>query len=78
MMADEPINLVLEHLRAMRADMTAMRDELREVKARLTAVETVLITLAGSMVRMQHTLDAHGDRLERIEKRLGLIDEPTI
>jgi predicted nucleic acid-binding Zn-ribbon protein len=35
-------NLILEHLRAMRSDITALRDDTREVKSRLTSLETAV------------------------------------
>lgn len=33
-------NLILEHLRAIRADIAGMRDDIREVKQRLSNVES--------------------------------------
>ena len=35
-------HLILEHLRAMRSDITALRDDTREVKSRLTSLETAV------------------------------------
>jgi predicted nucleic acid-binding Zn-ribbon protein len=35
-------NLILEHLRAMRSDIAALRDDTREVKSRLTSLETAV------------------------------------
>jgi hypothetical protein len=35
-------NLILEHLRAMRGDISALRDDSREVKSRLTSLETAV------------------------------------
>lgn len=39
-------NLVLELLRAMRSDLTTVREDMREVKLRLTALETAVGNLA--------------------------------
>jgi len=76
-MADEPRGLVLEHLRSMRGDIAAMREDLRESKARQAAVEDMFSFLVSAITRIQHSLDRLTDRVERIEKRLNLIDEPV-
>ena len=39
-MADEPENLVLEHLRAMRADMGAVRSDMAAINTKLDRVVT--------------------------------------
>jgi hypothetical protein len=36
-------NLILEHLSAMRGDISALRDDSREVKSRLTSLETAVV-----------------------------------
>ena len=51
-------NLVLEHLRAIRADIQALHDDNREVKARVNEVYSAVLSL----------------RRERIERRLDLRD----
>jgi hypothetical protein len=76
-MADEPANLVLEHLRAIRGEVGAMREDLRDGKARQAAVEDMFSFLVSAITRMQHSLDRLADRGERIERRLKLIDEPA-
>ena len=38
-MADDPNNLILEHLRGIRADLGDVREDVREVKQRLTSLE---------------------------------------
>jgi 3-methyladenine DNA glycosylase/8-oxoguanine DNA glycosylase len=74
-MAEEPENLVLEHLRAMRADIAAIREENRDMKARQAAVEDMFAFLVSAVTRMQHSIDRLAERTERIERRPGLIDE---
>ena len=70
----EPDNLVLEHLRAMRADMARMADDTHGLRAEMTAMRQHM----ASVITLQE-LD-HGDiatikvRLVRIEKRLDLVD----
>jgi len=38
-------NLILEYLRAIRGDVTALRDDSREVKSRLTSLETAVSSM---------------------------------
>lgn len=66
-MASEPENLVLEHLRAIRAGVDALRHDVREIKKTQAAV---LQVLASHEARLQHI----EDRLDRIERRLELTD----
>ena len=44
-MVDQTDNLVLEHLRALRAGQDRIEDEIKEVKRRLTSVESGIIGL---------------------------------
>ncbi len=76
-MADEPRDLVLEHLAAIRAEIVAVREDGRETKARQASVEDMFSFLVSAITPMQHSLDRVADRVERIESRLGLIDEPA-
>ena len=43
-MTENVENLILEHLRAIRADVAAVKDDVREIKQRLTSLEA---TVAG-------------------------------
>lgn len=72
-MADEPDNLVLVMLRNLDAKLDRQAEEVRE-RGRMLAVEDMFAFLVTAVTRMQRTLDRQGERLERIEKRLGLID----
>jgi len=72
-------NLVLEHLRALRAGQDRIEDELKEVKYRLTSLEGGLAGLrrdgAGTqddVYRQQASIDKLKERLDRIERRLEL------
>ena len=72
-------NIVLEHLRALRAGQERIENELRDIKGRVSAVETGLngvrrdlVTLAEADARLQVTMDRMGDRVDRIERRLDL------
>ncbi len=70
----EPTDLMLEHLRAIRGDMTKMLDRMNTMSAEMTAIRQ---HLAGVVTLQEHD---HGDiaalkvRVERIERRLDLVD----
>ena len=82
-MTDNVENLVLEHLRALRSGQDRIESELRDLKERVSAVETGLngvrrdlVALAEADARLQVTIDRLGDRVDRIEKRLELRENP--
>lgn len=60
-------NLVLEHLRAIRATLDRHTDDLLEIKGRLGLLEQQYANVSTRVDR----IDA---RLDRIEKRLELVD----
>jgi hypothetical protein len=70
----EPENLMLEHLRPIRGDMSKMADWMHTMSTEMTAIRQ---HLAGVVTIQEHD---HGDiasiktRLDRIEKRLNLVD----
>mgnify|MGYP001138616616 CR=1 FL=1 len=66
-MAGEPENLVLEHLRAIRSAVDALREDNREIKTRLGILEQQYASLSSRMDRIEA-------RLDRIERRLELIE----
>ena len=80
-MAEEVNNLVLEHLRAIRADVHEIKTVQREHGHRLTRVE---IALAGirrdqaldseNLARMDLRVDRLSEDVERIKRRLDLVD----
>lgn len=79
-MADE--NLVLEHLRAIRADQADTKADIREIKNRMTTLENGQATiiqhlghLAGSDAEQHATYDRLVERIERIEKRLEIAND---
>jgi hypothetical protein len=74
-------NLVLEHLRAIRADVPSIKDDVREVKHRLTSLEGAVAGLKRDQAASYaDTADQHArydrlvERLERIEHGLSLRD----
>lgn len=70
----EADNLVLEHLRALRTDMAAVREDMREVKLRLTSVERSIATMYADKADVSDRYDRIVRRIERIERRLELTD----
>lgn len=73
-------NLVLEHLRHIRSSIDGLRDEVREVKHRLTALEITvagvkrdMAHLAEGMALMSSRMDRLEERVERIERRLDIV-----
>ncbi len=73
-MTETTENLVLEHLRAIRADISALNGNMRDVKARLASIESYIATLHGDQTRASLTIDDLAARIERLEKRAGLIE----
>ena len=74
-MADEAPNLVLEHLRAIRTEMTEIRQEQREQRIRLSGIERGIVNLLSEVTEMGLRLDRMHDRIDRIERRLDLGEE---
>jgi predicted nuclease with TOPRIM domain len=63
----ETDNIVLEHLRHIRAAVDGLRDDMREVKGRLGILESQYASLPNQLDRMD-------GRIERIEQRLSLVE----
>jgi hypothetical protein len=77
-MNDEPENLTLAILRRLDAKVDGVALELRDIKHRLTALEVAVANLAATEANHYANValraDRTDDRLDRIEKRLGLAD----
>lgn len=78
-MSDQPTSIILEHLRAIRAEIAAVKDDTREIKMRLTNVEATQGTilqhighLSSTIAQQQLSFDRLTARVERIENRLEL------
>jgi chromosome segregation ATPase len=73
-MADEPNNIVLEHLRHIRRAVDRLELDLTDVKSRVSVLEQVqgqILTLLGTM---NQRMDRFEERLGRIERRLDLAE----
>ncbi len=71
----EAENLVLEHLRYLRA-MDGLREDMSEVKRRMTSLESQIALLHGDFAGQSARIDRIETRLEWIERRLDLIPAP--
>ncbi|WP_376800260.1 hypothetical protein [Candidatus Raskinella chloraquaticus] len=73
-MNDKVEHLLLEHLRAIRGDMTRLADDMRTVRSEMTALRH---HVSGIVTLQEHDhtdIAALKARLERIEKRLDLVE----
>jgi archaellum component FlaC len=66
-MVDEPENLILSLLRRMDAKLDRVIDDVQDLKVRMTAVEEALVGVHRRLDRLEV-------RVERIERRLDLVD----
>lgn len=75
-MPDEPDNLVLRMLRRMEEKLDRIRDDLTDLKPRVTALEGNLAIVISGQASTSVRLDRLDDRLGRIERRLDLVSAP--
>lgn len=81
-MANPDRNLVLEHLRHIRGRVDQIGEDVHDLKQRMNALERGQARmlghsaeLYGDQVTQQSSIDRIRDRLDRIERRLELVDE---
>ena len=79
-MSDQPDNLMLVFLRRLDVKMDGLVQDIAELKHRMTAVEIQLGSMASTeqshYASLALRLDRHETRLERIERRLDLVEGP--
>jgi DNA anti-recombination protein RmuC len=75
-MSENPVTneLIYQVLQRIQADVSSLKREMGDVKLRLGSVEDHMSSLVTSAVGINHRLDRHDERLERIESRLGLVE----
>jgi archaellum component FlaC len=66
-MTEEPHDLILEHLRAIRGTVERIEHDVKDLKFRVGQIEQTLVHHSSRFDRMD-------ERLDSIEKRLGLVD----
>ena len=81
-MSAEPKNLVLEHLKAIRAELATARGDLRELRDRLVETHAAVLAVrrdqvndAGTGASLAVRVDRLADRMDRVELRLELADD---
>ncbi|MHB1103773.1 MAG: hypothetical protein ACYC0C_13570 [Devosia sp.] len=67
-------NIILEHLRAIRANQDRHSEDLREIKGRLGILEQQYANLSQQYAHLSVRLDRIDERIARIEKRLDLVE----
>ena len=73
-MTDAPDNIVLEHLRAIRADVAVIKADLADVKAMQLRMREDFNRFEGDLLRFERIEAGTQLRLDRIETRLNLTD----
>jgi hypothetical protein len=73
-MTEETTNLVLEHLRHIRARVDGLTEDMRQVILRLGPVERHVAGIHISDVSQNAEIDLIKTRLERVERRLELTE----
>lgn len=74
-MSDPADNLVLEQLRLVRAELSQFRETVAHNTVELGAMGQQLAALTTAVYSKNDRIDALTRRVERIERRLELIDD---
>ncbi len=72
-MSDASDNIVLEHLRHIRAKLDAVDIRIDDLTARVSRIEEGIGLVVQTMAVINRRLDRHDERLSRIERRLDLV-----
>jgi chromosome segregation ATPase len=74
-------NLIVEHLRHIRGRVDRIAEDMGDLKHRMSSLETAMVLVKREVsagdetdARLQGSLDRLVDRIERIERRLELIE----
>ncbi len=70
-------SLVLEQLRAIRAKVDKIDDDLGDLRQRMSSVERHMANLQVDVANIHERLDRQGEPLDRIERRLDLSEAPA-
>ena len=65
---------ILEHLRAIRADIGTVKDDNVFIKARMSSIEHQMAGVHADFATVNSRIDGIGRRLERIEMRLKMFN----
>jgi chromosome segregation ATPase len=82
-MVEDIENLILEHLRALRAGQDKLQQSVDELRVRVGSLESHVASLRRDVALIHEDvaainarLDRHEERLTRIEKRLDIVSSP--
>jgi hypothetical protein len=67
-------NLVLEHLRAVRADVSATRQDVKDLNVRMSNVEQGITLLHRDVSNLRSVVAEQGARLDRLTDRVERIE----
>lgn len=73
-MSNEPDSIVLRYLRDIDKKLSRSVDDLADVKARLSSMESYLAAMHGDIAVQSRRSDTLAERLDRLEKRLDITD----
>lgn len=73
-MTDETQNLVLEILKRLQADFVLMREDIHGVRSEMASLKHHMAAFMSHEITQDSEIAAVKLRLERIERRLDLID----
>ena len=74
-MADEPTNLVLDHLKRIQADISDLQGSVGELREGQLSLRDDVHAIRGDLLRHEHILTSLDNRLRRVETRLELVDQ---
>lgn len=77
MTPEELASVTLEHLKKIRADIGDLKDRMAGVEVQLSAMGQQLAGLTAAVYSGKSEMDSLKRRVERIEERLNLRDEPA-
>ena len=78
-MSDNIENLIIEHLKAIRAEVASVKTDTREIRSRISSMESSLARLSREtssnfeeIIENRHLFDELRERVERLERRMEL------
>ena len=70
-MADDLVNIVLEHLRALRSDTARVEGKMDAMSEKIGDLETGQMALQGVIMALGHYMHVIDHRVEAIEAKIG-------
>ena len=74
-MADEPTDLVLEHLKRIQADIGDVKRVVLEIRESVMSLRDDVHGIRGDLLRHERALAALETDVSRIKTRLDMVDE---